>query len=216
MSLAFIVLEAKHPFGYATAVRHIVRMSLKDQRGKGRNDSKRCWRNRGDVLASCCCQKARSPHYRYHLPQCLLKPHRPPLGAMWGSSLAVTSTWGFADQDHLRGRIHQHGGIIAVQKRGWRLDVGAGYRRPWRGPAAVKRFDWSRRQSVHHLRQCRRPQWHEGWPSFGGGIWDTSGLTSADAGQATHWSVGANGIPALGIRMKAGNSSRPTSSEHTA
>lgn len=123
---------------------------------------------------------------------------------------------GFADQDHLRGRIHQHGGIIAVQKRGWRLDVGAGYRRPWCGPAAVKRFDWSRRQSVHHLRQCRRPQWHEGWPSFGGGIWDTSGLTSADAGQATHWSVGANGIPALGIRMKAGNSSRPTSSEHTA
>jgi hypothetical protein len=51
---------------------------------------------------------------------------------------------------------------------------------------------------------------------FGGGIWDTSGLTSADAGQATHWSVGANGIPALGICMKAGNSSRPTSSEHTA
>ena len=29
---------------------------------------------------------------------------------------------------------------------------------------------------------------------FGGGIWDTSDLTSADAGQATHWSVGANGI----------------------
>ncbi|GGA02724.1 sialidase family protein [Dyella caseinilytica] len=29
---------------------------------------------------------------------------------------------------------------------------------------------------------------------FGGGIWSTSDLTSADAGQATHWSVGASGI----------------------
>jgi hypothetical protein len=28
----------------------------------------------------------------------------------------------------------------------------------------------------------------------GGGIWSTSDLTSADAGQATHWSVGANGV----------------------
>ena len=29
---------------------------------------------------------------------------------------------------------------------------------------------------------------------YGGGIWSTSDLTSADSGQATHWSVGANGI----------------------
>lgn len=29
---------------------------------------------------------------------------------------------------------------------------------------------------------------------FGGGIWDSTNLTAADSGQATHWTVGANGI----------------------